>query len=89
MLIVKPCKSGIETQVIPRENLDIDLMEFAERGGFKVSIKTPYLLMLEVERTQVTLYRSGRMLVRTKDEEKAKKVGELVLRAAKRFTRSR
>ena len=77
---VRPCKGSSGTEVLPEEELLLDLVECAsrlERAGMDVT-DARVLLVVRGD-PQVTLYPSGRMLVHTDDLELARERALLVL----------
>ena len=71
---VRPCKGSSGTEVIPEEELLLDLMECASRlEAAGMDVTDARALLIVRGDPQVTLYPSGRMLVHTDDLELAKK----------------
>jgi len=77
---VRPCKGSSGTEVLPEEELLLDLVECASRlEGAGMDVTDARVLLVVRGDPQVTLYPSGRMLVHTDDLELARERALLVL----------
>ena len=79
----KPCRSKTAYEFLPNKKMAIDLEKTSTElpQGVTVEVKTKVLLMLRVEHCTVSLFPSGKLLVRgEREEEKAKKIAERVLK---------
>jgi TATA-box binding protein (TBP) (component of TFIID and TFIIIB) len=79
----QPCKSRIAFEFVPKQRQALDLKKVAEKAttaGFLVETETPYVLMLKVSGHALSLFRSGKIIVKdTNDKQEARKVAEKLL----------
>jgi hypothetical protein len=83
LAVVRPCKGSSGTEVLPEEELHLNLARCASRleaAGMDVT-DARALLIIRGD-PQVTLYPSGRMLVHTDDMELAREMALTVLTRA-------
>lgn len=77
LLIVKPCTSGKAFDVRPAKRLSLDLSDVsaALKEPFDVRVSTPHVLFIACDSLEITLYKTGRLLVKNaktaQDAEKA------------------
>jgi hypothetical protein len=79
--IMRPCRTAVGYIATPRRRARINLKQSGEvlrRAGFDV-MDVNVLLMLKGE-PEITLYESGKVLVKTNDEVKARAAAESVFR---------
>ncbi len=80
---VRPCKGSSGTEVLPEEELLLDLAECASRlEAAGMDVTDARALLIVRGDPQVTLYPSGRMLVHTDDLGQAKERALSVLTSA-------
>jgi len=82
----KPCQSKLAYEFLPKNTLQINL-EKASEEVLKVAtieVKTKVLLMIKVDYCTVSLFPSGKLLVRgEREENKAKEIAKKVIGALK------
>jgi len=82
----KPCRSKMAYEFLPNKKVNIDLesaaVEVLKAGS--VEVRTKVLLMIKVENCTVSLFPSGKLLVRgEREEEKAKQIAKKTLATLK------
>ena len=79
----QPCKSRVAYEFVPKNNYDLNLTEVAKKLREKevfIEIETPYLLMLKSGGKDVSLFRSGKIIVKaTQEKARAKEVAEKLI----------
>ena len=79
----QPCKSRIAYEFVPKADYSLELDSVASalrENGVFVEIETPYLLMLKVGGKDVSLFKSGKIIVKsTNRTTKAKRVAETLV----------
>ncbi len=74
--IGKPCKSRVAFEFVPKRKQSLRLETVAERlrtAGVFVEVDTPFIVMLKIEGMSVSLFKSGKILVKqTRDEREAR-----------------
>jgi len=82
----KPCRNKMAYEFLPKKDLHVDLV-IAEREISMVAtieMSSKVLIMARMENTTISLFPSGKLLVRgEREEEKAKKVAENLVKALK------
>ncbi len=64
---VKPCRSGMAFDVLPRQAMKVDLAKACQRfreKGFEVEAETPVVAIVRVKGKPVSVYAGGRLQVR-------------------------
>lgn len=64
---ILPCKSRLAFEFIPKKNESLQLERIAEqlkKNGIEVEISTPFLLMLRVKGIGVSVFKSGKIIVK-------------------------
>jgi ArsR family metal-binding transcriptional regulator len=82
----KPCRTKLAYEFLPKKNLKVNLERAAEEifPVGSVEIKTKVLLMMKINDCTVSLFPSGKLLVRgEKEEDKARKIAEITVKALK------
>jgi len=83
--VITACKGRTAIELKPRKQLKLDLTEIAKRlknNRVKVEIETPILLLLNHNNHDITLSKSGKLLVKgTKDQAIAKTVASAIVEA--------
>ncbi|MFH1586504.1 MAG: hypothetical protein ABID38_01450 [Candidatus Diapherotrites archaeon] len=76
----KPCRSRQAYEFIPKRKHSLDLEKSAKllkSEDVYLEVVSPYLLMLNLDGTSLSLFKSGKIIVKeTKDAEKARKIAE-------------
>ncbi len=84
----KPCSSSADFEFVPREETSMDLEAAAKKlrkNEVFVEIETPFLLMLKIAGRNLSLYKSGKILVKsTHEKEEARKAAEKLVAALNR-----
>jgi TATA-box binding protein (TBP) (component of TFIID and TFIIIB) len=82
----KPCRTKMAYEFLPKNKIDIDLDKAAEELNSiaNIDVKTKVLLMMKLDNLTISLFPSGKLLVRgEREEEKAKKAAEKILKQLK------
>ena len=78
---VEPCKTKAAYSVKPKRKCSIDLSKLKD---FKIIAETPVAAVVEIEDEQVIVHKYGELKFKTlKDEEKIKKIAELIFSSCK------
>jgi ribonuclease HIII len=78
----KPCRTKMAYEFLPKHSMKIDLDKAAQEVGEvgALEVKTKVLLMIKVDFCTVSLFPSGKLLVRgEREEEKAKEIAKKVI----------
>ncbi len=70
----KPCNSRLAYEFVPKESHELDLGQVAQRlrqNGVFIEIEAPALLMLKIGGKDVSLFRSGKIIVKSTNEKHA------------------
>jgi len=81
----QPCKSRVAFEFVPKRDYGLELEIVAaalRKNEVMVEIETPYLLMLKLGGKDVSLFKSGKIIVKsTHDQGNARRIAEsLVLK---------
>jgi len=80
----KPCKSRMAFEFIPKKKQKLGLGKIAEvlrEKEVMVEIETPFLLILKFKGKDISLFRSGKIIVKeTSEEKEAKKTAEELIK---------
>ncbi|MEE9323854.1 MAG: hypothetical protein V3U72_04915 [Candidatus Aenigmarchaeota archaeon] len=68
----KMCKAG-GFEVIPKGNVNLDLLKLAEKFE-NVKVKTKVILVVEINGARASIYPSGKILLHDCDEDKAHEI---------------
>jgi ribonuclease HIII len=82
----KPCRTKMAYEFLPKKNILINLEKASEEvtSIATVEVKTKVLLMLKLNYATISLFPSGKLLVRgERDEEKAKELAKKILGSIK------
>ena len=82
----KPCRSKMAYEFLPKKKILIDLEKASKEiiSVAQVEVNSKVLLMAKAEHTTISLFPSGKILVRgERDEIKAKEIAAKVLGALK------
>ena len=80
----KKCNSGKNIQFMPKKNTRLNLeksVTFLEKEKALIEIETPSLLIFTLEGLQIDLNKSGKTIVKTENQETAKKLFSKMLPA--------
>ncbi|MEW6295884.1 MAG: hypothetical protein AB1467_06390 [Candidatus Diapherotrites archaeon] len=76
----KPCKSRTACEFIPKKKIELNLSLTAQNLREKeviVEMETPYLLLIKFKGKNISLFKSGKMIVKeTQDESEARVIAE-------------
>lgn len=75
--MLKPCKSTAAFEAVPVKNIKINLENafgLLQKSGFKI-INAKVMLIIQMD-CEITLYPSGRLIIKTQDKETAEKLAE-------------
>ena len=75
-MIIKPCSGKTAFNSVPDKKMEFDLKKIGKK--FEVITETPYLIVIKIEKTEVTIYPSGKLMIRTKQKETAEKISKKV-----------
>jgi len=85
--IGKPCRSGTSFEFLPKKSQKLDLKKIAEKLRGKnilVEAETPYLIILVLDGKSVSLFQSGKIMVKsTKEEKTASETAKNLIEAIK------
>ena len=82
----KPCRSKMAYEFLPNKKVNINLEGAAQEvtNVGSVEVRTKVLLMIKVDHCVVSLFPSGKLLVRgEREEEKAKQIAKKTLATLK------
>ena len=68
----KPCNSRLAYEFVPSKSAELELSEVAKAlhaNGVFVEIETPALIMLKIGGKDVSLFRSGKIIVKSTNEQ--------------------
>jgi TATA-box binding protein (TBP) (component of TFIID and TFIIIB) len=83
----KPCKSKLAYEFLPKKGTKIDLRVAAEEviGVASIEVETKVLLMVRIMHCTLSLFPSGKILIRgERDEDKAKQITEKLVKTLKK-----
>ncbi|MCD6478867.1 MAG: hypothetical protein J7L44_03200 [Candidatus Diapherotrites archaeon] len=81
--VIDPCKSDKAIAFMPQKKVELPLSELAEKlseGGASIQAETPFVLIFRFRNASISLFKSGKLLVKELDENKAKEIVETILR---------
>ncbi|MEI7961227.1 MAG: hypothetical protein WCI04_02725 [archaeon] len=86
----KPCRSKMAYEFLPKKNVKVDLEKAAEeitKVG-TIEIRSKVLLMVKIDEKIVSLFPSGKILVRgERDENTAKNIAKKAVQTLKNSTK--
>lgn len=74
--ILKPCKSTAAYEAVPKRNIKLDLKGLLQRlitAGYDEICDANVMIIVKKD-YEVSIYRSGKLLIKTEDELKAKRL---------------
>lgn len=78
----KPCRSSDSFQFVSNKSVSLNLIKISkqlESKGIFIDFATEFLLSMKVKNKKVSLFRSGKIIIKEVDnEETAKKIAEKV-----------
>jgi len=84
---VKSCMSKTACEFVPKKKQLLNLSETAQKlrkNEVIVDIETPYLLILKFKGKNISLFKSGKIIVKeTPDENKGKKIAKALMEKLK------
>ena len=79
----QPCQSRLAYEFVPKKDYRLDLTKVArnlKENEVYIEIEAPYLLMLRLAGKNVSLFKSGKIIVKsTNDKSKARQVAEKLI----------
>ena len=78
----KPCRAKVAYEFLPNKKIKLKLGEIEENieKEFVIEVKSKILLIIKVDDKTVSLFESGKLLVRgERDEDKAKEIAKQVV----------
>ncbi|HZX20378.1 MAG TPA: hypothetical protein VFF13_05170 [archaeon] len=79
----QPCKSRVAYEFLPKKDAQLNLEQVAKKlkeNEVYIEIEAPYLLMLKVNGKDVSLFKSGKIIVKsTQNKTKARKIAEKLI----------
>jgi ArsR family metal-binding transcriptional regulator len=82
----KPCRRKLAYEFLPKKKVLINLEKASEEltSTTEIEVKTKVLLITKAENCTISIFPSGKILVRgEKEEEKAKKIAEKLVKTLK------
>jgi len=82
----KPCRTKMAYEFLPKKQITINLEKAVEEitSTATIEVKTKVLLMLKLDYATISLFPSGKLLVRgERDEEKARELAKKILSTLK------
>ena len=83
----QPCRSRLAYEFVPKKDYKLNLEEVAKslkENEVFIELDTPYLLMLKISAKNVSLFKSGKIIVKeTKDKKIARKIAETLIQKLK------
>ncbi len=80
----QPCKTQLAFEFLPKKKTTFDLEKTARNlreKGIEVQIETPVFLAIRFEGENISLFKSGKIMVKeTREEPKARKIAEKFLK---------
>ena len=76
----KPCRNKSAFEFLPKQRQDIELEQIAtvlREKGIQIEADTPFVLMLRVEGHSISMFKTGKILIKNlKEEKKARAIAE-------------
>jgi hypothetical protein len=80
--VIDSCKSDKAIAFMPQKKVELPLSELAEKlseSGVSIQAETPFVLIFRFQNASVSLFKSGKLLVKDVDENEAKGIVETIL----------
>lgn len=81
--VVQPCKSRLAFEFLPKKKESLELGKIADalkRNDLELEVETPFMLIVLLNKKQITVFKSGKILVKeTETEQEARKTAELLM----------
>lgn len=85
--ITKPCRADISCEFIPKKKMELSLEGVSKKlrdRGILIDLETPFLIMFAVLGKKVTLFKSGKMLIKElRDKDRAREIAQRTLELIK------
>lgn len=82
--MVEPCKSRLAFEFLPKKKQSLDLKQIGvslKKNGVLIDVETTFLIMARVGGSGVSLFKSGKIIVKdTNIEKEARKIAELLIK---------
>jgi len=79
----QPCKSRIAFEFVPKKETKLDLEKVAKKlykAGVFIELTAPFLLMLKLNGTNVSVFKGGKIVVKgINEEKKSRKIAEKLI----------
>ncbi|MFH1751823.1 MAG: hypothetical protein ABH821_02695 [archaeon] len=79
----KPCNNRTAFEFLPKKKMQLDFDELALKfdKSTEIEVETPFLMMLKVGENKVSLFRSGKILVKgIKSESVARSIASKIVK---------
>jgi len=80
--VIDSCRSDKAIAFMPQKKVELPLSELAKKlseSGASVQAETPFVLIFRFQNTSISLFKSGKLLVKDVDENEAKEIVETIL----------
>jgi ribonuclease HIII len=77
-MMVKPCSTKGAFNAIPETQMKIDFEEIKKIKELEMVTFTPYLVVVKIDGTELVIYPSGKLLIKTNDKKVAEKIAEKI-----------
>lgn len=80
--IIDPCKSDKAIEFLSQKRVELKLNEIADslREQAEVKAETPFVIIFKFRNTSISLFKSGRILVKDVEEREAREIVEELLK---------
>ena len=76
---LEPCNSAKAYEIKFAEPIDLKKAEVALAKKYEILASTAVMLMINIDNNSITLYASGRALIKYVSKEKANEIGEKIV----------
>lgn len=76
---IKKCKTKGAFEVLPEKQLNLNKI----KSKYKTISDLPILIIIEVNKTQVTCYKNGKLIIKNNNKEEAEKIAKEIYKTAK------
>ena len=81
LTVVRPCEGGTGVEVLPKERLALDIRKCATAlKGHGLQVVDAHVLLVVKDEPKTTMWPTGRMIVQTRNAEKARARAQELLR---------
>ena len=85
--VVQACKSRLAFEFLPRKKENLELEKIAQQlktAGFPLEVETNFLLMTRIGKHGISLFRSGKIIVKeTESETDARQIAQQLIQKIK------